>query len=71
MDDSSDEDEEMTSIQIYDTALTLAKDLQLFLVSKGGEKAAEAQHTVISTLKDAKLASKLSHAKQTSLMDYI
>ena len=34
LDESSDEeDEEVTSIQTYDTALTLAKDLQLFLLS--------------------------------------
>lgn len=30
LDESSDEEDEVTSIQTYDTALTLAKDLQLF-----------------------------------------
>ena len=59
MDDSIEEDEEMTSIQIYDTVLTLAKDLQLFLVCKGEQKASDALHRVISALEDAKLASKL------------
>ena len=33
-DESCDEDD-VTSIQTYETALTLAKDLQLFCVSKG------------------------------------
>ena len=59
VDDSIEEDEEMTSIQIYDTVLTLAKDLQLFLVCKGEQKASDALHRVISALEDAKLASKL------------
>ena len=62
-DESSDEDEEVTSIQTYDTALTLAKDLQLFLVSIGEEKAAEDQQKVISALEDAKLSARITHAK--------
>ena len=70
LDESSDEEEAITSIQTYDTALTLAKDLQLFLVSKGEEKAAEDQQKVISALEDAKLSARM-HAKQSSLVDYI
>ena len=70
--ESSDEEEEeqVTSIQSFDTALTLAKDLLLFLLSKGEEKAAEDQQRVISTLEDAKLSSRIKNAKQTSLFDY-
>lgn len=69
--ESSDEEEEqVTSIQGIDTALTLAKDLLLFLASKGEEKAVEDQQRVISTLEDAKLLAKIKNAKQTSLMDY-
>ena len=70
-DESSDEDEEVTSIQTYDTALTLAKDLHLFIVSKGEEKAAEDQQKVISALEDAKLSARITYAKQTSLMDFM
>ena len=70
-DEEDEEDEEVTSIQNYDTALTLAKDLQLFLVSKGEEKAAEDQQKVISALEDAKLAAKVTYAKQTSIMDFM
>ena len=59
-DESSDEEEEeqVTSILSFDTALTLAKDLLLFLLSKGEEKVAEDQQRVISTLEDAKIVSK-------------
>ena len=66
LDESSDEeDEEVTSIQSYDTAMTLAEDLQLFLASKGKGKAAEDQQKVISALEDAKLAARITYAKQT------
>ena len=71
LDESSDEEDEVTSIQTYDTALTLAKDLQLFLLSKGEEKAAEDQKKVISAIGDAKLSTRITHAKQTSLMDFM
>ena len=71
LDESSDQEEAITSIQTYDTALTLAKDLQLFLVSKGEEKAAEDQQRVISALEDAKLSARMTHAKQSSLGDFI
>lgn len=47
--DSSDEDLECTSIKSLDVALTLAKDLMLFLVEKGEEEAAENQQKVISS----------------------
>ena len=69
--DEEEEEEQVTNIQSFDTALTLAKDLLLFLVSKGEEKAAEDQQRVISTLKDAKLSTKIKNAKQTSLMGYM
>lgn len=71
LDESNDEEEAITSIQTYDTALTLAKDLQLFLVSKGKERAAEDQQRVISALEDAKLSARITHAKQSSLRDFI
>ena len=72
-DESSDEEEEeqVTSILSFDSALTLAKDLLLFLLSKGEEKAAEDQQRVISTLEDAKSSARMKNAKQTSLMDYM
>ena len=79
-DESSVEEEQVTSILSFDTALTLAKDLLLFLLSKGEEKAAEDQQRVISTLEDAKLSARMKNAKlsarmknakQTSLMDYM
>ena len=40
---------------LFDTALTLARDLLKFLEEKGEDKAAEDQHKVISALQDAKL----------------
>ena len=58
LDELSDEEEAITSNQTYDTALTLAKDLQLFLVSKGKERAAEDQQRVI-------LSARITHAKQS------
>lgn len=66
-----EEEEEKSSIQSYDTALTLAQDLLLFLVSKGEEKAAEAQQNVISSLHDAKLMARMTNVKQTSLMNFL
>lgn len=70
-DESSDEEEEVTSIQSYDTALTLFKDLQLFLVSKGEEKAVEDQQNVISALENAKVSARLKNATQTCKMDFM
>ena len=52
--DSSDEEVKCTSIKLLPVALTLAKDLMLFLVEKGEEEAIEHQQKVISSLEDAK-----------------
>ena len=70
-DEEDEENEVVTSIQSFDTALTLARDLLLFLVGKGEEKAAEEQQRVISTLEDAKLSARIINAKQTTLLDFI
>ena len=69
-DKSSDEDE-VTSTQSYDTALTLAKNLQFFLVSKGKEKAVEDQQNVISVLENAKVSAIITNATHTSMMDFM
>ena len=69
-DKSSDEDE-VTSTQSYDTALTLAKNLQFFLVSKGKEKAVEDQQNVISVLENAKVSAIIRNATHTSMMDFM
>ena len=67
-DESSNEEEvESTSIQSFDTALMLAKDLLLFLEDKGEEAAAENQQKVISALQDAKLR---RPTKQSSLYEF-
>ena len=65
---SDDEEEEVTSILSFDTALTLAKDLLLFLLRKGCRRSAKGH---FSTLEDAKLSARMKNAKQTSLMDYM
>lgn len=66
----SDEEEEdqCKSIKTFDVALTLTKDLLLFLEEKGEEKAAEAQQSVVSALQDAKLR---KFTKQTNLYDFM
>ena len=46
--------------------MTPSRDILLFLVSNGEERAAEDQQNVISALENAKLKS-LLHAKQTTL----
>lgn len=65
--DSSDEEVECSTIQSVDTALTLSKDLLLFLVEKGEEEAAENQQKVISSLEEAKVKMNASFSKQTTL----
>ena len=45
---------EGTSIKAIDVALALSRDLQLFLIEKGEEAAAEYQQRVISILQDKK-----------------
>ena len=69
--DSSDEEVECTSIRSLDVALTLSKDLLLFLVEKGEEEAAENQQKVISSLEDAKLKLQVNYSKQTTLDGFI
>ena len=69
-DESSDEeveDHECSSIQSFDVALMLAKDLLLFLEEKG-EAAAESQQKVISALQDAKLT---RPTRQSTFFDFI
>ena len=44
--------------------ITLVKDLEQFLVSKGEEKAAEGQQKVISALEDAKLSARITYANK-------
>ena len=68
---SSDEELECTSIRSLDVALTLAKDLMLFLVEKGEEEAAENQQKVISSLEIAKLKLHVNHTKQTTLDSFL
>lgn len=46
-DGSSEEEVQCTSIKSFDVALTLARDLQLFLTEKGEEKAVEDQQSYI------------------------
>ena len=69
--DSNDEEVECTSIKSLDVALTLSKDLLLFLVAKGEEEAAENQQKVISSLDDAKLKLRVNYSKQTTLDGFI
>ncbi len=70
--DSYDKEVLCTSIKTFDLALTLARDLQLFLIEKDEEKAAENQQKVISTLQDAKLkmstCATQKHATRKSVM---
>ena len=63
----SDEEVKNTSIQSFDVALMLAKDMLLFLEEKGEEEAAENQQKFVSALQDAKLK---RVAKQSSLYDF-
>ena len=49
-------------------ALTLAKDLSLFLEERGDEVAVENQQKVISALQDAKLK---RATKQSTLFDFV
>ena len=65
---SDDEDLECSSIQSFDVALTLARDLLLFLEERREEAAAENQQKVISALQDAKLT---RPTRQSTLLDFI
>ena len=68
-DSSGDEDDsEHSSITTIDTAMTLTRDLQLFLLEQGEENAAEYLQKVTSVLEDAKLRS--NSVKQTVLEDF-
>ena len=58
-----------TSIKSIDVALTLARDLQLFLIKKEEEKAAEYQQKVISFLQDAKISC-FVNARQTVIEEF-
>ena len=64
----AEEDLQCSSIQSFDVALTLAKDLSLFLEERGDEVAVENQQKVISALQDAKLK---RATKQSTLFDFV